>query len=315
MLDEWSKIIILIGAAGIIGYLAQKTGLCMVRGVLEFRKGRPMLILALLLCGICALAILPLAASLGLNTSLPRYEWHYFFALGGLIFGLGSSANGGCAISTMSRLAQGEITMIATMVGWVTGWCLWALWIPDGYQPTPIGGASDLTIILEVIALSIATIWAVTHSPQGRKLWLSVMAIGLVAGLLFALQPHWSPSYLLQDFARVTLHNETGRWPTNDRFVILIALLSGMFIAAWLSHHFVLKAIHFSDLMIHLVAGTAMGIGAAMSLGGNDTQLLIAMPGFSPGGVVAVIFILLGIYIGSLVPQPATLTKKDVTTN
>ena len=41
-----------------------------------------------------------------------------------------------------------------------------------------------------------------------------------------------------------------------------------------------------------------MGLGASLALGGNDSQLLIALPAFSPAGVVATISIILGIAAG-----------------
>lgn len=46
-----------------------------------------------------------------------------------------------------------------------------------------------------------------------------------------------------------------------------------------------------------------MGIGASLALGGNDTQLLLALPTFSPGGVVSVLGMLAGIWIGLFVRE------------
>lgn len=44
-----------------------------------------------------------------------------------------------------------------------------------------------------------------------------------------------------------------------------------------------------------------MGIGASLALGGNDTQLLLALPTFSPAGGVAIMGMLIGILGGLFV--------------
>ena len=41
-----------------------------------------------------------------------------------------------------------------------------------------------------------------------------------------------------------------------------------------------------------------MGVGGALALGGNDSQLLLSLPTFSPAGGLAVAGMLLGIWIG-----------------
>ncbi len=304
MIAEGSKLFLLLGIAGVVGYLAQRTGLCMVRGVAQFREGQPMLMLAMLLCGICIWAIVPLANVWGLNIPLVRYQWHSYFALGGVLFGLGTATNGGCAVSTLGKFARGDMHMVATMLGWIVGWCLWAAWVPDSFQAIQIEATSTLTTSLELIVLAVATLWALAHSSEDRKLWLSIMGIGLLSGFLFMLQPHWSPSSLLQGIANASVHDMHNAWPDTGRFLVMLALLTGMLIAAWLSHRFVWQPIATLRLLLHLTAGTAMGLGAAMAMGGNDAQLLLGMPSFSPAGILTVIFMLLGIYLGTLLGRP-----------
>ncbi|NRB39213.1 MAG: YeeE/YedE family protein, partial [Pseudomonadales bacterium] len=48
----------------------------------------------------------------------------------------------------------------------------------------------------------------------------------------------------------------------------------------------------------HLLAGLLMGLGAVIASGGNDTQLLLALPALSPAGVVVIISMLIGIFLG-----------------
>jgi hypothetical protein len=46
------------------------------------------------------------------------------------------------------------------------------------------------------------------------------------------------------------------------------------------------------------MAGACMGIGASLALGGNDSQLLLALPTLSPGGMTAILGMLIGIWSG-----------------
>ena len=54
---------------------------------------------------------------------------------------------------------------------------------------------------------------------------------------------------------------------------------------------------------MQIVAGTFMGIGASLALGGNDTQLLLALPALSPAGMVTVLGMLVGIWSGLFVRE------------
>lgn len=56
-------------------------------------------------------------------------------------------------------------------------------------------------------------------------------------------------------------------------------------------------ASNWQQWLLHIMAGCLMGIGASFALGGNDTQLLLAIPTFSSAGMVAVMGMLAGIWI------------------
>jgi hypothetical protein len=47
-----------------------------------------------------------------------------------------------------------------------------------------------------------------------------------------------------------------------------------------------------------LWGGVMMGAGASLCLGGNDAQLLTALPVFSPAGILTVVFMIAGITLG-----------------
>ena len=67
--------------------------------------------------------------------------------------------------------------------------------------------------------------------------------------------------------------------------------------AVW-TRSFEFRLLSIRQAVRHLLAGILMGLGAVMAGGGNDTQLLVAMPIFSPAGFATVACIVLGIYFG-----------------
>lgn len=312
MIEPWLKLTLLMSVAGIIGYLAQRSGLCMIRGVTECRAGRPTLLLAMLLCGVCVWAFVPVAGLWHINIPHVRYQWHILFALGGLIFGLGTAANGGCSVSTLSRLARGDSHMLATVLGWVIGWCLWVSLAPASHYVSRIGTTSTVFIIFELLLWGAGTWWVIKQGSASRRLWFTIMGIGLLCGLMFVLQPYWSPSALVKHLADATLHKQASAWPSNERYLLLLAMVFGMLVAAWIGHRFKLQRVTLKLILLHLMAGTAMGAGASMALGGNDLQLLLALPAASPAALVTVASMLLGIYIGMLLRQPLARLRKSL---
>ncbi|WP_082627179.1 YeeE/YedE thiosulfate transporter family protein [Colwellia sp. TT2012] len=68
--------------------------------------------------------------------------------------------------------------------------------------------------------------------------------------------------------------------------------------AKWRTCRFRLALPNVKQNTLHFVAGVFMGLGASLSMGGNDSQLLLALPAFSPAGFVAVSAMLVGIAIG-----------------
>jgi len=76
-----------------------------------------------------------------------------------------------------------------------------------------------------------------------------------------------------------------------------------MLLAAWSTNKFFHVPLNFKRWVEHLFAGTLMGIGASLAIGGNDSQLLLALPAFSPAGFGAVAGILLGIWLGLYIKE------------
>lgn len=124
------------------------------------------------------------------------------------------------------------------------------------------------------------------------------MGIGLLAGFLFLLVPSWPPSGLFNDLSGSLLGVQGKAMPSITRFAIFLSLIIGMAIAAWRTRRFKLILPNAKQNILHFVAGVFMGLGASLAMGGNDSQLLLALPAFSPAGFVAVSTMLVGIAIG-----------------
>ena len=289
--------VIAVFLAALVGFLAQRTGLCMVRGVSELLDRRPSFLLAILCCGFWYWLIVPFTGQEWVPFLANRFDGTVRFIFGGLLFGLGAAMNKGCSISTISKLASGHLYMLATIVGWIIGWLLLPfLTPPSNYQP--LTGLSEpmLPVLIPMAVILFFTIMKV--SPISRKLILGIICFGITASVLTLLEPQWSPSQLLKELSYAFYHRDTPNWPVFERYMIIAGLVVGMALGA--KNRLPFKTFQFRprQCISHLTAGIIMGLGASLALGGNDSQLLIALPAFSPAGVVAIASIIVGIGVG-----------------
>lgn len=286
----------------LIGYLAQVTGLCLVRGVNDLMQGRPVRILAIVTSGFWLCAYLPLLENSEIIRLLVRHEFHWTYLVGGLIFGLGAAVNGGCTISTVSRFSSGDFRMLFTILGWLAGWILWE---SSGFDFVPriLGPPPPLLAWLPVIGLLVITIIFYLKLSIRWSLWNGVMVVGVISGALFSMQPEWPPSNFLLDLSLGILHHSTDGLPSIERILIMAMMLLGMNIGALYYRKFAWISVNLHAAVKHLAAGVLMGVGASLSLGGNDIQILLAIPAISPGGFTALIGMVSGIWLGLLLTK------------
>ncbi len=284
----------------ILGFLAQSTGLCMVRGVNEWRAGNKEFLLAILFSGILAWVASLFAHYTDIPLKFRTYQISAWFIFGGVLFGVGTAFNQGCGVSTLGKLARGDSNMIATIVGWLVGWTILAHWQPKvDVMKNPL--PDNITYLLLIIGSLALIIWAFLGSKQRQTLWFSMMGIGLLAGFIFLYEPKWPPSGLLNQLSNALTSGSEKNWPAIEQYLLFIALLLGMFLAAWRTNKFLFVPLNLKRWVEHLFAGTLMGIGASLAVGGNDSQLLLALPAFSPAGLGAVTGMLAGIWGGLFV--------------
>ena len=280
-----------------LGYLAQTTGLCLVRGVNEALTGKPIFLLSILTSGSLAWVSILIGDYAGIAIPFISYEYSFLALIGGLLFGIGAAFNTGCGVSTISKLARGQLVMFFTICGWLVGWLLLTTFVPQ-YQITQYQlNSSWHTAIL--ISMSFAIVLCTTRmSKENRRLWLSMLGIGLTAGIVFLTEPKWTPSGLLKDISLSLWHQDSGLWPSDSRFLLIAALIIGMIVAAVHRKTFKFIPLNRKDCIRHLLAGCLMGIGAAIASGGNDSQLLLGLPSLSPAGITTILSMLVGIALG-----------------
>jgi hypothetical protein len=288
-------VVIALTIASVIGYTAQVTGLCMVRGVSDWLRGRRLRLTAILMAGFWIYLFTPLIDYTN-QSFLAVYPFQWSIPLGGFVFGLGAAINGACSISTATRLSSGDLRMVLTMLGWLAGW---VLLIMADVEPDLRRTSYQLGLLpwFAVGALVLASILVYWKFRYRWRMWSGIMLVGISAGCLFLYEPAWSPSDFVRD-SGLNLMAGTSAPPSFSRALILVAMLLGMTAGAWRFRRFrwVLPAA--GETGKHLGSGVLMGIGSALALGGNDFQLLLALPALSLASLSALAGMLAGIWLG-----------------
>lgn len=281
-----------------LGYLAQTTGLCMVRGVKQAISGRPMFLVSIIFSGTFAWVSIGIGDWILVESITHAYWPSVFSFIGGGLFGIGASINGGCGVSTVSRFARGEFVMLATILGWLIGWVIFLPILSFSDTRSEVSWLDGRQYFL-LIPLSVFLVVAIFRMQKGnQKLWLSMLGIGLMAGIVFVNEPHWTPSGLLKSMSLSFWYQDQSVWPEHTRFLLITVLVLGMITAALITRSFDFRWFNLASGVRHICAGTLMGCGAVMASGGNDTQLLVAMPALSLAGFASVASIISGIFVG-----------------
>jgi len=282
----------------ILGYLAQSTGLCMVRGVREFKSGNKEYLLAVLLSGTLAWVAGVFSVITDYPLNYTTYNLSIWFIFGGFIFGVGSSINAACGVFTLGKLIRGDFRMLLTISGWLIGWTILAYWAPDKKLVEIDSLSGDVNVLFLIIESLIILTWVLFGDKKRKKLWFGMMGIGLLAGFVYLYQPKWTPSALLHQLSQAFIHDDLDNLPSIEQYILLISMLVGLLIAAWHQKKFNVVRPTIRSSLIHIFAGTLMGIGASLALGGNTVHLLVGLPTFSPAGFGTVCAVLIGIWSG-----------------
>lgn len=327
--------ILALGCAALIGFAAHRASLCNVRAVAELMTRGSAHMLWSLLQAVLWMAtltgVLVLAFGLVPQPVLAHTPVHWAIA-GGALFGIGAAINGGCSLSTLTRLADGNLGMVAALAGFALGVGAW-LALPAAGGPAALAPLSSpwlrwpdlapwLLAGLLVWALQRArSLWHLAREPARASLTtllqapvyhLSVAAtlMGLAAGLLYATQGAWSYS----SYLRSKVLHVLGGIPMASGWHagLVFALLAGMLASSLQRRSFGWTwPGKVGGWLRHAIGGALMGVGAAQVPGGNDTLLLGTLPTMTGAAAGTYLSMLLGIALVlwmmriARVPMPA----------
>ena len=226
--------------------------------------------------------------------------------LGGFIFGVGAAINGACAYATMARLVDGEGGMLVTIAGFALGvLCFVGLlslhWVA---RPVQSPGARRLGDRLcradrgrraDVVPLRGA-FGSGAHgrrepasppSPFARQYRLSTTAL-IMGGATAALVLLFGPLGYTSTFEQVieAVIGVRG-WPTTVRWVILASVLAGMLLSTVQRGTFRVDWRPRRSWLRNFSGGVLMGLGVALTPGGNDALVLYGVPSLSPHALPA----------------------------
>jgi hypothetical protein len=303
----------------LIGFAAHRASLCSVRAVAEIAGAGTAHMLWSLCQAVLWMALLSgtLVLVFGLAPQPAAVRTPLGWAVaGGWLFGVGAAVNGGCSLSTLHRLADGELGMLATLAGFALGVSAW----PGMQGVFGSAGLSNLPspwlrwpalapwLLVLLLAWGAHRAWHLqglarrsAGVPLRRRLLapayhLSAAAalMGLAGGLLYASQGAWSYTHWLRQ-AVLHLRGDAGV-PTAWHGVLVLGLLVGMAASArqrgTMAWHGPRSA---AGWLRHLSGGALMGAGAAMVPGGSDTLLLSALPALTAAAALAFGAMLAGI--------------------
>ena len=285
--------------AALVGFAAHRASLCTVRAVAEVLTTRRAYILASFLkTSIWAIAVsLPLFWLLPENTvEVAGYRLGVAPLAGGFLFGVGAALNGACSFSTLSHLAEGDVSYSMTLAGFVAG-VTSAGTLPEPFELTavrPEGAAvAVLAVALVWTVYEIVRLWrsrardrelvALLGSHRYR-LSSAALLLGVSGGALTTLQGGWTHTSALRSLEATSIH-----------VALIVAVVVGMTLSARQRRAFRVEVRPVSQWLWHLGGGLLMGAGAARIPGGNSWLLLRGIPSLSPHALPAYGAILVGI--------------------
>jgi len=301
--------------AALLGFTAHSASICAVKAVSEIittRRGR--------MLASFGKTVLWIVTAMTIVTWLsPGHLMPIFLAptllsiAGAFAFGVGAALNGGCAISTLTRLGNGELRMLLTIAGIIV--TIAAIDTGNLVSPPPASIQSlrpfvigDFGLRLAVAALSIWAVWESLRLWRGRdrtcgliegllhrrwRLSLAALVIGLADVAIALVAGHWAYTNTLRDAVGWRIAGHAG--PSLLHTTLFVALMVGVICSALVRKSYLLRYRPKLVWLRNFAGGMLMGAGIITVPGGNDGLLLDAIPSLSPHAIPAFLAMLSGI--------------------
>jgi len=277
-----------------LGALLARVSLCAVAAVQQLvraRDGAGVRRLALAASG-AGLALLLLAGLVPAHVWLPAdAALTASIVAGGVLLGLGALVNGGCYLGSVLYLGTGNLNFLFTLAGIGAG-----LRLSMGLLPASVDATRGLRMamgpawLLGVSGFAVAIVLLARRAGGATRL---ALLAGVLAGLVYAREPGWSYGALLQ----ALLQGRPGFMHWRDNLPA-VALFAGAVAGALAAGRLHWRRPTLVRSLRCLAGGAAMGVGAALVPGGNDTLLLWAIPGLTLRGALAYATMLATIALG-----------------
>ena len=301
--------------AAVLGFTAHSAGICAVKAVKEIvttRRGH-------MLASFAKTVLWIMTAMMWLLWLAPSHSMPIFLApslasiSGAFLFGIGAALNGGCAISTVTRLGNGELRMLLTIAGIV----LTITVIDAGFLTLPMMTSSQALRPLVIsgwglgVAIGVLSGWAVWEAiglwrkrdpacgvVEGLlhhrwRLSLAAAVIGLANVAIALVAGHWAYTNTLRDLIGWRIDGRMG--PSQLQMALFIALMAGVVCSSLLRRSCILRFKPKPDWLRNFAGGMLMGAGIVTVPGGNDGLLLDAIPSLSPHSIPAFTALLVGV--------------------
>ena len=295
--------LIALTAVGVMGFANQRGSTCIVGAMEEVvLKGTFRRLIALLEASLWAAAGVVVLNAAGLLASVPvNHAVGAGTILGGVLFGIGAFVNRACIFSTVARLGSGELSYLATPLGFYLG-SLATVRLPG---PTQLDGISPLVAAsawLAVLVIPLVLVRLYTHFRYMRQIgrgllkhiWSPEFAttiIGITFVVTMAVQQSWTYSEVLTDLA----HGATSG--LFAKMFLGLALLLGATAGGVMAGRFRIVKPDLASTARHLIGGTLMGAGALLIPGGNTVLALVGLPLLWPYAWLAFTSMCVTIYI------------------
>ena len=323
--------LLLIGLllAFVLGFSLHRAGICTLAAVAELFSTRRAFMLwsfCKTIAWIWVVSVLLMLLVPGQSQPWLSYPLTWQALAGGMLFGIGSTINGGCAFSTVTKLAQGRLQMALTLPAFMVGVKTYSTYFTTA-TPTLRTPELNLSEPFGWLVAAILMLWVAWEcrgllrafrSRRSLKRYLfarryrlstAAAVIGICNGFLYAIYGRWSyASSLMEQVAPVT-HAATSS--AQLHLYLFLAVLAGAFVSALRSGRFSLSLAP-ERWLTSLVGGFIMGFGAIMVPGGNGILILQSMPQLSPHALPAFIAMMVGMAITMRLVQAVTGKRMHV---
>ncbi len=314
--------LLLVLLAFLVGYSVHRGGICLVGATLEVieHKRADTFLFVLEAMSVAFAVVLTTYLMIPMQIKFaPSIEVSSLFLSGAMLYGVGASINGGCALGTLNQLMAGRLTFLGTILGMSAGFFGFLVlhkFLPVPETITVMRVKETLYILLPLLFLAWAVIlfrfWQIfvqrklsftervhqfLKKPLARS-FIAIFLLGVGSGMLYLLLGHsWDYSrwimdaqkFLFLDKNSADLSSPKTFWHVS---VATFGLLTGIITAALIGHSFQLSPIQMKAFLVKISGGALMGFSAGFMQGGNDTLLLYGVPTLAFHAPIAIILII-----------------------